>query len=206
MPALSRELNRHVNRSLALVAFGETARMFRPPPGRVWVHPTRLEALYELAYLRIFVAWESFLEESFLRVLCGFATPGSGHTLRNRPYRRLDDARGAVLGTYDYVSWWSPNKVRDRSRKFVTNGPHELVIASSGSRLEWFKNVRHRVAHAGEFARRQFDSATTGLVGRRYRGADAGRFLRDWVPGVTPQERWLSSIARELEALSAQIA
>src|SRR5712672_2619521 len=34
----------------------------------------KLELLYELAYLRFFIQWEVFLEQSFLRYLCGYSS------------------------------------------------------------------------------------------------------------------------------------
>ena len=77
-----------------------------------------------------------------------------------------------------------------------------MVIASNLSRLEQFAAIRHRIAHAQEHARIQFDLATMSLAAKRYKGARPGRFLRDW---ESPSRRWLDAIADELKYLSVQI-
>jgi hypothetical protein len=163
----------------------------------------RLEALNELAYLRIFISWEFFLEETFLRYLCGFQNSVGPLTLWNPPFPSLEKARQAMLNKSDFVSWYAPKKIIARSRKFIDRGPHELIVQSNESRLEWFAAIRNRVAHASGFARDQFDKATTGLIGRTVHGSRAGLFLRslDSISGSS----WLFVIAIELENLASQI-
>lgn len=54
--------------------------------------------------------------------------------------------------------------------------------------------------------RAQFNTSSMQLAGRRYAGAAAGRFLRDWVASTVPQQRWIDLISKELASLSRQIA
>ncbi len=165
----------------------------------------RLEAIYEIAYLRIFLLWEDFLEQSFLRYLCGYASSTSVPNLINPKCKTIADAEKAVLGTRDYVSWATPAHVTRRSQAQIVNGPHQLVIASNLARLEAFVSIRNRVAHSSAFARQQFDAATIALVGRRYPSASAGRFLRDTAVAHPVPERWLQHIAAEPKSLAQQV-
>lgn len=59
----------------------------------------KLELAYELAYLRVFTAWEDFLEQSFLRYLCGYmASHGQERLLVGRYYQNLTQAKTALYG------------------------------------------------------------------------------------------------------------
>jgi len=207
MPPLAAQFAQQVDKALVIAEIGERIRISSPRGSIAWreLHPARLEVLYEMAYLRIFILWESFLEESFLRYLCGYSTTVGLANLINPPQKTLAAARATLLGGRPYVSWSQPTSIEGLCRRFINNGLHELVIKSNRARLEWFTWVRNRVAHGSAHSKSQFDIATMGLLGRRYPGASPGRFLRDWVFGVSPVERWIQSIATELKNLAAQI-
>jgi hypothetical protein len=208
MPPLARRFASAVDDALDLARDIETARihLMRNPRSRGFLRVFRVELLYELAFLMIFVAWEDFLEQSFLRYLCGFASAGGQAVLKSGKFRRsIADAERAILGRRQYALWHSPITVISRCRGFFSNGIHSHVIASIQSRLECFSSVRHRIAHAQADAKRQFDAATMHLAGRRYAGARPGRFLRDWAPNAVQQSRWLETIADELKGLAHQI-
>jgi hypothetical protein len=206
-PPLAAQFAQQVDKALLIAEIGERIRI-SSPRGSVAsraLHPARLEALYEMAYLRIFILWESFLEESFLRYLCGYSTTVGPAGLISSPYKTLTAARTAMLGGRDYVSWSQPTRVEGLCRRFMVNGLHELIVQSNQARLEWFALVRNRIAHGSAYSKNQFDRATMGLVGRRYSGASAGRLLRDWILSVSPVERWIQSRATELKNLAAQV-
>lgn len=182
MPALASEFSKEVQAAVELARSAEEARTFLSSfsDKRSLLHLSRIELLYELAFLRLFNAWEQFQEEAFIRYLCGYqASHGQDRLVRGTYYPTLSSAKNAVLGNRDYVLWHNPKAVVDRSRKWFVSARHDLVIDSTVGRLEYFAAVRHRIAHAQEHAKKQFDVATTGLIGRRYRGARPGRFLRD---------------------------
>jgi hypothetical protein len=169
---------------------------------------SRLEALHEMAYLRIFVAWEVFLEATFLRTQCGYESPLYSPVFvvgRSRE-PTLSAAQIALYGSQQYLLWHNPNSTVARARLWFDRCPLEHVILSNLSRLEGFAAVRHVIAHGSADARQKFDAAAIGLAGRRYPGSSAGRFLRDWDHTAVPRRRWLNSIADELSGLAGQIA
>jgi hypothetical protein len=208
MPLLAGEFGREVDRAVDIARAGETIRAGAPAGSvaRRELTSARIAALYELAYLRVFIAWEQFLEESFFRYLCGYASAAGPPVLLQAPFRSIVDARAAVLGGQQYVSWADPRVVEQRSRAFMQNGLHEVVVRASRARLQAFAAVRNRIAHGSAYARAQFDRATMAvLAGRRYRGSIVGSFLRDWRPHSLPAERWLQSIGLELKNLATQV-
>lgn len=76
MPGLGAEFRDRVTAAIRLAEIGEIARAEALPKSltRRNLHPVRLELLYEMAYLRIFVSWETLLEQTFFRYLCGYTS------------------------------------------------------------------------------------------------------------------------------------
>jgi hypothetical protein len=167
-----------------------------------------IELAYELAFLRVFLAWEVFLEDVFLRLLCGYARSGGAlePLAAGQNYRRtLADAEIAVLQGRAYKLWHNPTDVVDRAKIFFTGSAFELAIASKQADLGYYAAIRHRIAHAQEHARIQFDLATMQLAARRYRGSRPGRFLRDWKRGTMLPTRHFSAIVDDLAVLAKLI-
>lgn len=168
MPALARTFSDEMRAAVELAEAAEEARTFMSgfADKQSLLYVGRIELLYELAFLRLFNAWEQFLEEAFIRYLCGYkAAHGQDRLLTGATYYpTLTAARNAVLGGRDFILWHDPQKVIQRSRRWFVGARHDLVIASTLGRLEYFAAIRHRIAHAQEHARQQFDAATAGLI------------------------------------------
>jgi hypothetical protein len=209
MPLLDVELRQRADSAIGLARAGEIARSSSQIGSAAWreLNISRLEFLYEMALLRVFVEWEVFLEATFARYLCGYTSKIGTVTPTGTSYLpSIGAADSAMRGGRDYILWHDPSKIVSRSQQFFVNGPHEVVVGSNASRLASFAAVRHRIAHGQEDARKKFDAATMLLAGRRYRGSRPGRFLRDWDTARFPTRRWLDSIGDELCGLATQIA
>ena len=204
MPPLATDFSTMVDRAVELARAGELASALEKTPKKN-MNVSRLEALYEMAFLRIFLAWESFLEDSFLRFLCGYTTPSTSPNLLLARFRNLQDANSHVLGQHDFVSWTQPKAIVSRSQKYIQHGKHEIVINSNSTKLVHLASVRNRIAHRSLYSRAVFDQGTMSLTGRRYRGGSPGRFLRDNDPNSNPRVRWLQSLGDELVGLAGQI-
>jgi hypothetical protein len=193
------------NRCLALTRAGESVRIGSAPGSSLFreFHPHRLESLYELAYLKIFCSWERFLEDSFLRYLCGHRSRmGQAVMVGAIPYHRsVMAAEIAMLAGQQFVVWYRPQTMIQRVRNHIVNGQHELIIAATANQLELFAAIRHRIAHAQENARRNFDNATMNLAARHFHGR-AGAFLRYWDTSATPPVRWIETITQTLVSIA----
>src|SRR5687767_186428 len=100
MPALAGSFLKSIGKSSGLVLAGESARVLLTAPGTQRINLARLEMLYEMAFLRVFLAWETFLEESFIRYMTGYA-----HRMGTEPvpagtsyYTTISAAKAAILG------------------------------------------------------------------------------------------------------------
>ena len=206
MPRFDLELSAVTQTATAIAKAGELAHtsidtMIR----REWTIP-RLEALYELAYLRVFAAWENCLEGIFYRSLCGYASTAGQETLvAGSYYPSLSAAEAAVLAGNTYALWHNPTRVVRRCQQFIRTGQQERTINSNLTRLDHLSNARHRVVHDQKDAKRKFDAATTSFVGRTYLASRPGKFLRDWDLSTSPPQRWLDTVTSELTGLARQM-
>jgi hypothetical protein len=167
---------------------------------------TLIELTYELIFLRIFGFWESFLEQTFVRLMCGYSiTGGPEPLLTGQSYSAtLSDAYSRLLGTQHYVAWYVPSDMVGRCRRFFDGGNFELVIASATQILQDQSTTRHQIAHVQAHATIKFDDMSMRLVGKRYPGSRPGRFLRSNRAGTN--QSWLEHFSAQLKGLSIQIA
>jgi hypothetical protein len=166
-----------------------------------------LEFSYELAFLRIFLAWEVLLENALLRFISGYRHSGGLEPLKAGLvyYPSLAMAERALLGGRRFQLWHDPAQVMVRARRFLIGSRYELILASAQGRVEQLACVRHRIAHSQRDAQVRFDAVTMALAARRYRGSRPGRFLRDRTMMGGQSVRWISVISSDLESLAHQI-
>lgn len=167
-----------------------------------------LQLSYELIYLKMFLSWEDFLEQVFLRLLCGVASNGGVEPLVPGLAfaKSIDEAGNMVLAGREFQLWHNPEAIVRRSDRFFA-GQHSYfrqIVASNQDSLTNYAAVRHRIAHNQAHARGQFDDATMAMAGRRYPGSAAGRFLRELESDLPPR-RWLDYIAEDLYEIAHQL-
>ena len=88
---------------MELAEVGERIRIMAPQTRRVFGR-RRLEALYEMAFIKVFIGWERFIEDALARMLCGYVLPSGPPLLVNPPLGTVSLARQALLGTHNYVA------------------------------------------------------------------------------------------------------
>lgn len=207
MPDLSGALDLTIRKALELADAGESSRVRMlsiSPPRPITVR--KLEQLYEMAFVKIFLGWETFLEASFLRYLCGYQSCNGQETSINGTFfPDLGTAEAALLGRNDFVLWYKPITICRRVNGFLVNSLHHQVISSAQADLESYAAIRHRIVHAQKHAMREFDQATNRLAARRYSGSCAGMFLRDFTSIRGFRMRWIERIGKDFVSLSRQI-
>ena len=218
MPKLDSALAMTIGNILASVKRVELARLPKNGHGLKAMPPSEIEEAYERKFLKIFDAWEEFLEKAFLNYLCGRPSVKFGHaTIKGgaKFYKSLADAETAMLTKIvkkktkkdEYFLWASPKKVRAMVKKHIDCGRHEVLFKSEGIVLGHYSRIRHRIAHERQRdARAKFRDAVLKLsglsVGFGYR---PGQFLRKLNKSVTPNVRWIELIANRLIAFSALV-
>ena len=209
MPRFDLAFQREVDDLLDLVTASEDLRddVIHGRSNRTRLTLSRLQAIYELAYLKMFTRWEVFLESALLRYLCGYQARHGRPAIHSQPnhFATIAAADAALKHGRAYMLWHNPQHVIDRSRNHLTGCPVEIILAAATAQIEHCSNIRHHIAHAQDDARNKFDSATMHFTGQRYPGANVGLFLRDVNNAVIPQVRFIRHLAQLLCALASQI-
>ncbi len=143
------------------------------------IQQPRIWKIHEMAFLGMFLAWEDFLEASFIRFMCGAIT-------RNRYKPRLyvaptnmDHAlKFFVVKPREYVEWASSQQVIERAEMVFRDGePYKSAIRPSITDLDHMKQIRNAIAHRSGTAWDKFESTARRLLGSRPRGLTPGMFL-----------------------------
>lgn len=128
-----------------------------------------IETFHEVAFLRIFGYWESFLEQLFFRLMCGYETSHGPESLPagKKYFRSIQDASLDAHGSRNYLSWYVPSEIVGRSRKYFDGGNFEMTIASASTILADHSVMRHQISHVQDsrIATRSF--VTIGPVPRK---------------------------------------
>ena len=138
----------------------------------------QLEIIVEMAFLRIFIAWESFLEESFIRYAVGAASP-SGYTPNALIHpQNIGHALELVLSGRDYVPWNSASEVTRRSALYFQDGePYRSALETAATELDEMNTIRNRITHKSINSKSNFNAFIRRKFGHGVRGMTPGRFL-----------------------------
>jgi hypothetical protein len=209
MPPLSKAFSANAQEILDLALMAERLRshatMGQSIRQELTVQRTRL--FYEVAFLKLFASWETFLGDIIIRYLCGYTYAGQAEQVINGFARSLTDAQTRLLGNQSYVLLQNPTKIIGHINRLFQPGCRiAQVVSSFQQSLEDFANIRHRIAHDHQDARRKFDGASMRLAGRRFPGSRPGTLLRETTQFNGLNVRWLERIVRELEGITGQLS
>jgi len=121
----------------------------------------------ESAFLKMFTAWESFLEQSFILYLTGnLSTSGKAITKYANPVDE-EHAHKILIGVMKYVDWSNPDIVRKFAKLYFDSGePYENAISSAYSDLMDLKTIRNSSAHISSTTVKNLDSLATRKLNR----------------------------------------
>lgn len=144
---------------------------------------TKKEFVITSAFLKMFIYWESFIEESFSKYLTGeLSTNGTGVTCYISPNDR-EHALKILIGTQKYVDWANHEIVRRLAKLYLENGePLASNIASISSELSDLKTVRNAAAHLSSTTRHQLDALSSRVLSRNITNTDVATFMMQLHP------------------------
>lgn len=123
------------------------------------------EMVVELAFLQLFLAWEEFLEESFIRYLCGSASPSGQKFRRLIKPQSQETARTFLMVNRRYVDWTEPGMLRPLAESMFENGGSFSVLSTAGRALREMRTIRNRIAHRSGSARTAFETLVRECLG-----------------------------------------
>lgn len=160
-----------------------SAKDFRTLSGNS-IHVRDTEEITGLALLKLTLAWESFVEDSFLRYLCGAKSAANKAPLllvAKEP--TLNAAFKTLSGGNRYLAWQADTTIKRANKYFDAGGPYATAVNGAKSDLDDMTEVRNRIAHRSEHSVKSFQDVVRAHLGYVPAGMTPGRFLLRTLPG-----------------------
>jgi len=189
MPAHGRRIepilivfNEKITESLALA---NSAVTLREPRGNMYrpILKSKIYLIVELSFLQLFTSWEQFLEETFVRYMCGCITQNGYSPKRFVNPRTLKHALEIISQGRQYVDWTKPEDVIDRAELFFDKGePFANTLRTASNQLEEMKTLRNRIAHRSRHSEKRFQTVVLQKMGYNPHNMVPGKFLLQRIP------------------------
>ena len=139
----------------------------------------------ELVFLKIFISWETYLEQTFIRYMCGAETSSGYSPERYVRPKTLDHAFQILKQNKEYLDWTRWDEVKTWSKNFFKDGePFVPAILSAEVQLNEMKTIRNRITHHSDYASTRFLNLVRDKLGFIPRGITPGKLLITTVPGT----------------------
>lgn len=170
------EFKQQTERSFALIQSINEAQP-RFPPDQVCL-------AYEFSFLRCFLAWEWFIENTFILYMLGEKTDkGYRPKCYVKPVNR-EHAYDFVKEGRDYADWTSPDIVIRKSRLFFENGdPYEDALGPITSDIQDMKTIRNAIVHMSAESREKVRTLIRDKLVYARGGIAVGEFLSVMLKG-----------------------
>lgn len=130
------------------------------------------------AYLKLFIAWETFLEEAFSKYLIGEVSTGGTSADRFVTITDRDHALKMMIGTQKYVDWANHEIVRRLANLYLKGGePIQTNVSAVALDLADMKTVRNAAAHLSSTTQTQLNSLATRVLGKPSVGMTVANFV-----------------------------
>ena len=116
--------------------------------GRYILSAEQRRAITEYAFLRLFIAWEAFIEESFLKYSVGVASCRGNIVIRILNPQSEEHAYSIIRGGKAFIEWSNVDIIRPAAKLiFHDGGPFETPLSSILQSINEAKTIRNSIAH-----------------------------------------------------------
>ncbi len=159
----------------------------------------------QAAFVRIFIAFEEFLERTFEHYgMGGLSLAGNAATC----YATAPSAehlQRMFIGLMRFMDWSAPDKVRELARLYFVNGePFDAAIAGVDTILRDMKTVRNAASHVSTTTTAQADALYARWTSKPLAGATAYQILT--ATGSTTGTTFLTHAEQVLRGVVAQVS
>lgn len=198
---------RTLNESRRLAS--DACRWALPGPGgkHPMISSQRRDSMAELAFFRAFLAWETFLEESFVLYLAGQKPPQGRSPRRYSFPPNLQVATEWVVPEgQDYATWTVVSRVCERAERFFQGGgPFAPILRSNQHAFDESRILRNAIAHASANAQAKFENLLRNRLGTLPANVSVGAFLALTLPKSSPPVSFLEHYLAKIEFAARQI-
>ena len=122
--------------------------------------------IIEHCFMRVFLAWENFLEDAFVSYLCNEEDLQGVHYNRYAEPVDEEHAYGMLKGTKQYPDWTNVNNVNILSDLFFEkSGPFNLLL-SNPVEFQHMKTIRNRISHISKQSIHAFNKFTSSQIAK----------------------------------------
>ncbi len=203
------DFNSYVRQSRNLVS---AARLWIVPkygPTRPRFTTLHRNMLIELAFMRSYLAWERFLEESFILYLLG----------RKPQHRRYAPKRSVTPRNWNhafqlllpetgraYADWDNVDTIRVRAKRFFVNGePFESALTPRLHLFQEIQVIRNAIAHRSLSSQVKFQDLVRDKLKYLPPNITVGGFLESVIAGTSPPvtylDRYMDGMCRTAETI-----
>ena len=168
---------------------------------------SHMEMIIEIAFLRAFLSWEAFLEESFILYLWGKSPPRGRIPKRYvyPPTREIAEQIVIIPGK-EYSDWAKFQNVISRAERFFENGkPYSDALKSQHSKLQDIETIRNAIAHRSINSWERFQSLVRRELGTYPSNLSIGGFLEMTIPHSSPPLSFFENYLSVIQLASARI-
>jgi hypothetical protein len=146
--------------------------------------PDQIYLAYEFCFLTCFLAWERFVENTFVLYMLGKKTDeGYGPKSYVKPVNR-EHAYDFVREGRDYADWTSPDIVIRKSTLFFENGdPYRGALGPVTSDIKDMKTIRNAIVHMSAESREKVRTLIRDKLVYARGGITVGEFLSAMLKG-----------------------
>jgi hypothetical protein len=160
MPAINlastlRTLKQRIDEATKLVS--RIQQLQQTHRAKSYISKTHHEMIIELSFLRSFIAWETFLEQSFILYLLGKKSPKGYAPKRYVLPQNYKHAMEISLSGQPYADWTAVDVVIRRAERFFKKGePFASLLKLRMAQLNDIKIVRNAITHSSIYSKEQF--------------------------------------------------
>lgn len=130
------------------------------------------------AFLNLFIAWESFLEDAILKLMTGLPTISGQAPLRYVNPLTTDSARDIMVGTTRFFDFGNIDHVKKIVVLYFHNGaPFEPYLSAASPDITDIRTVRNASAHITTSTQRQLETLAQRLLSTPKPGIDVYQLL-----------------------------
>lgn len=143
------------------------------------LHQIQKESVVELAFLRIFIAWENFLEDSFLRYLIGGRSCSGKVPQKFINPPNIKKAEEIIAGEKNkYIQWNLLEYIIPRSEIYFKDGePYKNILQTIAVDINNMNKIRNRITHQSKRSGDDFKIFIRQEFGHGIKGMTPGRLL-----------------------------
>ncbi len=144
-----------------------------------------IEFIVSSAFLKLFIAWEGFLEKSFISYLTGELSLDGGILTKYANPIDTSHAHKIIIGTQKYVDWSNIEIVNRISSLFFENAqPYTSVLNSIARELSELRTIRNAAAHTSSTTQRQLDAVASRIFSRTVSNIR----VADFITSISPED------------------